>query len=47
MPDYAVWLGQFQQTVVAVINTAGPSLFAVLAIIGGFYFVWGRVRSLW
>lgn len=28
-------------------TTTGPSLYGLLGIVGAFFFVWGRVRSLW
>lgn len=45
--NFAAWVGAVQDTAIAIINTSGPALFGLLAIIGGLYFVWNRVRSLW
>ena len=45
--NFTAWVTAVQTTAIAVINSAGPALFALMAIIGGVYFVWNRVRSLW
>lgn len=45
--NFTAWVGSVQSTAIEVINSAGPALFALMAIIGGVYFVWNRVRSLW
>jgi hypothetical protein len=44
---YAPMVNAVNAGMVNVINDAGPLLFGFIAVIGGFYFVWGRIRSLW
>lgn len=45
--SYNAWIDALQDVAVETINGAGPALFGLMAIIGGVYFVWNRVRSLW
>lgn len=45
--QYAPMVTAVTNGMTGVLNNAGPLLFGLLALIGGFYFVWGRIRSLW
>lgn len=45
--EFGAWVDSVQKTAVGVINSAGPALFGLMALIGGVFFVWNRVRSLW
>lgn len=45
--NYGAFVQPVTDGMVSTINSAGPALMGFVAIIGGFYFVWGRIRSLW
>lgn len=45
--DYGGMIGAVSTSAASVITANGPVLFGFIATIGGFYFIWGRVRSLW
>lgn len=45
--SYAPMVTAITNGMTGVLNEAGPLLFGLMALIGGFYFVWGRIRSLW
>lgn len=45
--SFSSFIQAVQAQAVVVINEAGPALFALMALIGGVFFVWNRVRSLW
>lgn len=45
--NYPNMINAVQGGMITTINNSGPALFGFIAVIGGFYFVWGRIRSLW
>lgn len=47
MIDYGGMIGAVAEGSRTTITQSGPELFGFVALIGGFYFIWGRVRSLW
>lgn len=44
--DLTAGVNTFSNGIVSTINTNAGPLFGLLAIAAGFYFIWGRLRSL-
>lgn len=43
----ADWINVIFSAIGEVMQAAGPGLYKILGLVGGFFFVWNRVRSLW
>lgn len=43
----ASWLDTVLVGVSDTMKASAPKLYTILTLIGGFFFVWNRVRSLW
>lgn len=41
------WISSVYAGMTLTLNGSAPSLYVFMAAVGGFFFVWNRIRSLW